>query len=250
MRLRLFLCLWVSCTSPAVAQNIPLPFSDDTKASRISVTITPDPLSMKGLSPSLAAARQQLHAHQPVSDANLIILSEAGYGLAAQTYARRLISVGATVNTPSDVAYYSAIAVGTGRVWTLPDMIKAMKRLDPALEPRDRLRKYIQVLYPYAWAGNTLALDAVIEFNGKGKLFGELSDSTREKILEQSQRNGDGRVELRLAVALLEQVNLTKEQQDWARSYLQRAQTSSHLGIMTSAQNLVALMDKTYAANE
>lgn len=243
--LRIFLCLCVFCATPAVAQNIPLPFLSDIETRRISVTVTPDRRSMRGLSTSLIAARNQMHAHQPVSDANLIKLSEAGSGLAAQIYVRRLISTGAAVHVQSDVAYYSAIAVGTGRVWTLPDMIKAMMRLDPASEPHVRLRKYIQVLYPYAWAGNALALDAVVEFNGKGRLFGELSDSTRDKILEQSQRNGDGRVELRLAVALLEQADLTKEQQNRARSLLQRAQTSSHLGIRTSAQNLLVLMDKT-----
>jgi len=246
---RLFLCLCVFCATPAVAQNMPLPFSSDIESARISVTVIPQRRNMKGLPPSLISAREQMHAHQPISDANLIKLSEAGYGLAAQIYVRRLISTGAAAHVPSDVAYYSAIAVATGRVWTLPDMIEAMKRLNPASEPQARLRKYIQVLYPYAWAGNALALDAVVEFNGEGKLFGALSDSTRDRILEQSQRNGDGRVVLRLAVALLEQPDLTRRQQNQAKALLRRAQTSSHLGIRTSAQNLMVLVDKTDAAN-
>jgi hypothetical protein len=245
----LLLGLSVLCAGTAFAQSIPLPFSSDIEAARIGVIVTPDRRSMRGLSPSLVAARKQMHAHQPVSDANLIKLAEAGDGLAAQIYVRRLIASGAADRAPSDVAYYSAIAVETGRVWTLPDMIEAMKRLDPNTESRPRLRKYIQVLYPYAWTGNSLALDAVVEFNGTGRLFGELSDSTRDRILEQSQRNGDRMVELRMAMVLLEQGNLTKTQQNQARALLKRAQASSHLGVMTAAQNLMGLLEKNYAAN-
>lgn len=247
---RIFLLsLCMLCAGTASAQSIPLPFSSDIEASRISVIVTPPRRSMRGLSPSLVVARKQMHAHQPVSDANLKKLSEAGDGMAAQIYVRRLIASGAAERAPSDVAYYSAIAVETGRVWTLPDMIEAMKRLDPNTEPRTRLRKYIQVLYPYAWAGNSLALDGVVAFNGTGRLFGELSDSTRDRILEQSQRNGVRMVELRMAMVLLEQADLTRTQQNQARALLKRAQASSHLGVMTSAQNLMVLLEKNYAAD-
>ncbi len=247
-KLSLGIGLMMLCALPAQAQNIPLPFANDIEADRISVTVTPGRRNMRGLSASLIAARKQMHARGPVSDLNLRKLADAGDGLAAQIYVRRLMTSGADIHAPSDVAYYSAIAVGTGRVWTLPDMVKAMTRLDPATEPRSRLRKYIQVLYPYAWAGNTLALDAVVKFNGDGKLFGALSQSTRDKILDQSQRNGDGLIELRMATALLEQPNISRAQQDQAKDLLQRAQASSHLGVMTAAQNLIGLMDKRDAA--
>lgn len=245
--LPLVLAVSVFCAQIAAAQSIPLPFTNDTTADRISVTVSPGRRNMRGLSASLITARQQMHAHQPVSDENLRRLADADDGLAAQLYVRRLLATDPAAQTPSDIAYYSAIAVGTGRVWTLPDMIDAMYLLDPATEPRNRLRKYIQVLYPYAWAGNTLALDAIIAFNGEGKLFGALSDSTRAKILEQSKRNGDGLIELRLAMALLEQDDLSESQQNQAKGFLQLAQASSHLGVMTAAQNLIELMDKKYA---
>lgn len=248
--LSLILGAFVLWAPLAQAQNIPLPFSNDVEADRISVTVTPGRRNMRGLSAPLIAARKQMHAQNPVSDANLRRLADADDGLAAQLYVRRLIASGAASRAPSDVAYYSAIAVGTGRVWTLPDMVEAMMQLDPQSEPRARVRKYIQVLYPYAWAGNTLALDAVVEFNGDGKLFGALSDSTRTKILDQSKRNGGGLVELRMAMVLLEQDDLNEAQQNQARDLLRRAQTSSHLGIMASAQNLIELMNTKYTAQK
>ncbi|WP_161492580.1 hypothetical protein [Pseudophaeobacter leonis] len=56
-------------------------------------------------------------------------------------------------------------------------------------------------------------------------------------------------VELRMAMVLLEQADLTKTQQNQARALLKRAQASSHLGVMTSAQNLMVLLEKNYAAD-
>ncbi|MFZ7092431.1 hypothetical protein [Primorskyibacter sp. 2E233] len=231
------------------AQTIPLPFSDELETRQISVTVTPGRHSMRGLPSDLIKARQQMHAKQDVSDDNLRRLADYGDGLAAQIFVRRLIAQGMAEERASDLAYYSAVAVGAGRVWTLPDMVDAMKRLDPKTEPRERIRKYIQVLYPHAWAGNTLALDAVVEFNGKDKLFGALSDSTRDKILAQGQENADGKVELRMAIAILERVELSLPERQEARNLLDRARKSTHLGVMTTAENLIAMMDRKYAAD-
>ncbi|MFC6585187.1 hypothetical protein [Sulfitobacter aestuariivivens] len=173
-------------------------------------------------------------------------LALAGDGLAAQRYARQLIS-GRVAASPSDIAYFSAIAVGTGRVWTLGPMIEAMHKLDPAQEPRARVRKYIKVLYPYAWAGNALALDALVAFNGEGRLFGPLSDATRDRILSEAQTQGDGRIELGLAMAILEsersKTTPDSSALDQARSYLATAEASGHLAVRTTAQNLLRLME-------
>lgn len=235
---------------PAQGQAIPLPFSDDVETRQISVVVTPGRRSMRGLPASLVRARRQMHAKQEVSDGNLRRLADYGDGLAAQLYVRRLIARGEAQSRASDLAYYSAIAVGTGRIWTLPEMIEAMMRLDPKTEPRERIRKYISVLYAHAWAGNTWALDAVVVFNGDDKLFGALSQATRDRILAQGQKNGDGRVELRMAMALLEQQELSQAQKSQARDLLERASGSTHLGVMSASQNLIRLMEQNDDATE
>ncbi|WGW04287.1 hypothetical protein [Tropicibacter oceani] len=240
--------IWCLTAMPVQAQTIPLPFPDDQQARQISVTVTPGRRSMKGLPADLVAARRRMHDGQPLTETQLRRLAESDDGLAAQLLVRRLLAE-PVAPADSDVAYFSAIAVGAGRVWTLPDMIDAMKRLDPDTEPRDRVRKYIQVLYPHAWAGNTLALSAVVEFNGKGRLFGALSDATRDRILAQGQENADGRVELRMALALLEKDNLGLADRRQARKLLDQASKSTHLGVMATAQNLLGLMDRKYAAD-
>jgi hypothetical protein len=106
-------------------------------------------------------------------------------GLAAQRYVRHLVANG---GSDSDIAYFGSIAVATGRVWTLPETVKAMLRLDPATEPPERVKVYMAMIYPHAWAGNSLALDAVVMLNGKGRLFGEMSDRTRKQLDEQMRR--------------------------------------------------------------
>ncbi|WP_425100798.1 hypothetical protein [Tropicibacter sp. S64] len=241
--MRLLSVLLVLLAGQASAQVIPLPFTDSAETRQISVTVTPDRRSMKGLSADLVRARTAMHQNAEVSDEALRRLADMGDGLAAQRYVRRLIAQGRAVTAASDVAYYSAIAVGAGRVWTLPDMIAAMTRLDPETESRDRIRLYIKVLYAHAWAGNTLALDAVVDFNGEGKLFGALSDRTRAKILAQGEENADGKVELRMAMVLLEQQDLSAEARNRAKGLLEQAAQSRHLGIMTTAENLLALME-------
>ncbi|MCC1494903.1 hypothetical protein [Cognatishimia sp. F0-27] len=235
----------IATAGPVTAQTIPIPFDDAVDTRQISVVVDKGRTSMRGLPGSLRRARERMHARQEVDPKDLRRLAEYGDGLAAQRYVRGLTADGIQPGEASDVAYYAAVAVGTGRVWTLPEMIAAMEMLEPGREPGARIRKYIRVLYAHAWAGNTLALDAVVAFNGDDKLFGTLSDSTRQKILAQAEQNGDGRVELRLALALLERGTLSDAERATARAYLTLANRSSHYGVRITAHNLLALMDKT-----
>lgn len=217
----------------------------DTSA-RISVTVDPGLRTSNALRPELRRARAALHAGNPVSAENLRRLAQAGDGLAAQRYVRVL---SAKDNAdPSDIAYFAAIAVGTGRIWTLEKMIEAMHRLDPGTEPRARIRKYIRVLYPHAWAGNSVALQAVVDFNGEGRLFGPLTERTRQRIEAEAREQGDGRIELGLAVAMLKRTRAIQTpdpaELDQARSLLLLAEASDHLAVRTTAQNLLRLMDE------
>ena len=243
----LTLAIGLLCT-PLAAQQIPMPIPDTAETRQISVTVTPGVRSMRGLPTRLRITRGRMLDGEILPDAALRQLAERGDGLAAQRLVRRLQQTGTA--PASDVAYFSAIAVGTGRVWTLPDMVDAMQRLDPQAEPRARVRKYISVLYPHAWAGNTLALDAVQRFNGAGRLFGPLSDATRDKILAQSRKNADGRAELRMALALLEEADaagqISAAQDRQVRALLVQVAKSDSLAATTTAQNLLRLMETRY----
>lgn len=231
---------------PAQADNrlaIPVPVDKETR--QISVTVTPGLTKTRRLrSAALRRARVDMLAKKVVSDDNLRALADYGDGLAAQKYVRLLVARDkGQPEYASDIAYYGAIAVGTGRVWSLPDMIAAMHLLDAKTEPKDRVRKYISVLYPHAWAGNGMALDALLDFNGEGLLFGKLSDRTRQRILAQSEKNGGGRAELRLAINLMRNVNRSPEETELIRDYLRRAMTSGDLVVKTAASNLLPLLD-------
>lgn len=234
---------------PLAAQSIPMPFAPDSEARKISVVVTKGRHTMRGLPDRLVEARRRMHARLVVSDENLRALAARGDGLAAQKYVRLLVGRGEAVQAASDVAYYSAIAVGTGRVWTLPDMVRAMQHLDPKTEPKDRIRKYIQVLYPHAWAGNALALQAVVDFNGEGRLFGALSKATRDKILAEARESGDGRTELRMALALMERDTLSDKDKKEAVRLLESAAQTTHPGIRAAAENMLRQLNETDAAD-
>lgn len=216
------------------------------KASRqVSVMVAPGLTKTKNLpTAALRQVRLDMLAKRAVSAGNLLALANHGDGLAAQKYMRLLVaqSNGKTRHA-SDIAYYGAIAVGSGRVWSLPDMIDAMHFLDVKTEPRARIATYISVLYPHAWAGNGLALDALVDFNRQDQLFGALSETTRQRILAQSKKNGGGRAELRMAINLMQNPNRSEQETELARTYLERAMLADNLVNKTAAGNLLSLLD-------
>ena len=214
----------------------------DPANAQISVTVTKG-LVQSGKLPTVALreARQAMQNGTEIGPADLRALAEHWDGLAAQKYVRYLLAndPGAT---PSDIAYFGTIAVSTGRVWTLPAVIEALHRLDPATEPTPRIKAYIAMLYPHAWAGNSLALDAVIDLNGEGRLFGPMSAATQKKITDQGNKAGDGRVPLRLALALLQKPARTEAEMETAKRYLAVARGASNLEVTAIAINLLNLI--------
>lgn len=230
----------------AGAQNytLSMPIAADLERQQISVTVNPGVTSTAKLKTSaLREARKAMIAGAEIPDADLRALADAGDGLAAQRYVRRLKDQGLAAANPSDVAYYGSIAVAAGRIWTLRDAVEAMRRLDPETEPADRKRAHMAMLYPHAWAGNSLALDALIDLNGDGKLFGKMSEDTRRKILEQGAKNGDGRAALRMALDLLQKADRTEAEQANLRDYLAQAAQADNLAVQTTSANILAMLD-------
>lgn len=219
-----------------------LPVTADAASRQISVTVDPGLTRTRDLpTEELRAARRAMFEDAASVAPDLLrALADRRDGLAALHYTRHLIATG---GSDSDIAFYGSLAATTGRVWVLRDAVGAMLRLDPATEPRDRVSAYMAMLYPHAWAGNTLALEAILQLNGEGRLFGPLSDSTRARILDQAAANGDGRIEMQMALSLLRDPAARAGHLDEIRDYLTRAQAAPHPGLRAMAAALLARLD-------
>lgn len=232
-----------SADTPAatIAGNelLALPIASDPALQKISVTVDPGLKSSRRLPADLRDLRKAMQDGKDIPVDALLKLAELRDGLAAQRYVRHLVATG---GSDSDIAYFASIAVSTGRVWTLPEAVSAMLRLNPATEPPERVKAYMAMIYPHAWAGNTLALDAVVMLNGKGRLFGEMSDRTRKQLSEQAAKIADGRLELLLAMNLMRDPDLRSTATDEIRGYLERAAASQVPGIRSAAAALLASM--------
>ncbi len=204
----------------------------------IVVVVEPGLTSMAGLPTNLRAARTAMHDGLPVTDADLRALALRGDGLAALRLMRRM-GDGSAEASASDIAYFGAIALRTGRAGALAPMVDALLQLDPATEPPERIATAIQALLPQAWAGNALALDAVIDLNGPGRLFGELSAGTLARIEEQATLAGDGRAFLRLAIQAMQAPD-DPAARARAEDYLRRAAVTDHLGVKATVEALLA----------
>jgi len=246
LRIAVFGLLAGFVSAGALAQTgLALPILADIESRQISVKVGNGLKSTRSLPrQSLRQARLEMLAKHVVSDEDLRALANYGDGLAALKYVRLLVSrYAGQPEHASDIAYYGAIAVGSGRVWPLEDMVLAMRALSPDTEPPKRINKYFKVLYAHAWAGNSIALDALVDFNGEGMLFGKLLEKTRLRIVEQSVRNGGGRAELRLAVRLMSKPQRSVEESELVRGYLTRAIAANDLAVRTTAQNLMTLLN-------
>lgn len=254
MTRRFRLALALLCTLPggmALGQApdggvLLLPMPTDPASREISVTVTPGLKRTTDLrDPALREARVAMLAKTVIPPEQLRALADARDGLAAQRYVRWLLANGGSA---SDVAYYGSIAASTGRVATLSDAVAAMMRLNPATEPPERVKVYVEMLYPHAWAGNTLALDTIAMLNGEGRLFGPMSEKTRARMLDQSAKIGDGRLELLMAMELLRQPAARAAQADLIRDYLKRATAGNHPGVQSAAAALLASLDAPAAS--
>jgi hypothetical protein len=243
----LLLALVLPHTLRAQTRDIAVAAPIDAADSKISVVVFAALSHTNKLpTPALRQARKDMLDDKPVSDDDLRALAQHHDGLAAQKLVQRLVAAGMNAHA-SDIAYYGSIAVSTGRVQSLRPAVTAMEQLDPATEPPERVKVYAAMLYAHAWAGNALALDAVMALNGEGKLFGPLSDKTRAKIEEQGRKAGDGHVALRLAVNLMARADAPPANLQQARTYLEQAATSKHLSVSATATNMLTVLDARQA---
>ncbi len=250
MRLPAAALLMSTLAAPLAAQSLvdlgdrPMMVPPPFDSTRIGVIVFASLASNAGLPDDLRFARLAMQAGNVVSPSMLRDLADRRDGLAAARYVDWLLTE-SPAPTASDIATYAAIAAGTGRSAYLAEFVEALYHLDPATEPDNRKSLYISVLYPHAWAGNLLALDAVIDLNGDDRLFGALSDATRDRILEQDDT---GRAALRLAVGLLLKSPRSSQDEAMIDTYLARAMSADNLGLRVTAANLLASRDPAATA--
>lgn len=189
--------------------------------------------------PELRAERKAMQEGQEISEASLRSLANLWDGTAALRLVRLLETKGDKAR-PADIAWYGTIAVSTGRVWPLEETIAALHKLNPADVPAERLQAYSDMIFAHAWAGNSLALDAAIDLSGPGRLLGPLSAETRARLIAQDAATGDGRIALRLAIALWQNANTSVADDTVLQEYLDRAITGNNLVVKTTALNLSA----------
>lgn len=204
---------------------------------KISVVVDKGITRTRQLPVSLRPLRKAMIANRPLSEGDLRKLAERGDGLAALRYTKLLLDRGLAQNA-TGVAYFGAIAAGAGRISVLDDMIEALHLLQPGDLGPEELGRAIRTLYGHAWAGNTMALAALLDLNGKDRLLGEMSEKTRLRLLETGQRLADGRIELHMAMKLLAGGNRDKPTLTRADGYLLRAERMGDVTIKTMAANL------------
>ncbi|MGR3502279.1 hypothetical protein [Pseudaestuariivita sp.] len=233
----------VATTAQATEAEIDfrLPKATSTEGHDISIVVDRGLRKTKYLrSRELRQARVALLDKQELPRETLKALADRQDTLAALRYSNLLWREGLEENA-TEIAQYASISAGAGRVSSLKKMIRAMEYLDPDTTSQALKNQLMRILYPYAWAGNPLAMDAVVAYNGEGRLFGKLSARTRARIEEHSA-GGDGRVELRMALDLIRNTPRTPEAEAQARRYLERAQSSSNLAVRTMALNMSVLL--------
>ncbi|MEQ8341899.1 MAG: hypothetical protein RID15_00355 [Marinovum algicola] len=218
--------------SAGLAQPLTLPAAPESR--RIAVVVDRGITHTRQLpTAELRRLRKAMVGNRPLRDADLRRLAEAGDGLAALRMVKRLRPRGPAEHA-SDIAYYASIASGAGRQGLFDDFVAALYLLDPAREPKHRVSQFIRVLYPHAWAGNSLAQDALIALNGPGKLFGPMSEATRARIRQE----GGARMVLALAMKDLSRDDLDAAALTRVIGYLELAERTGDLPVRTMAQSL------------
>ena len=135
--------------APTLAEPLALP--SPPGARQIAVVVDRGVHHTNQLPHSLRPLRKRMVGGAAMSTADLRQLAERKDSLAALRLVKRM-RAGEMKQTPSDMAFYAAVAAGAGRKGMLDDMIDALYRLNPETEPKDRVSHYIRVLYGHATA--------------------------------------------------------------------------------------------------
>ncbi|PRY77780.1 hypothetical protein CLV80_105264 [Yoonia maritima] len=234
---KLATALILGIATSAVAQD-----SDETiEPSRITVKMMPGITSSAQLpTQELIDARKSLTQGRRIYTSQLRQIADLGDGFAALKFAEWLED--SETAQQSDIAHYYGIAAATGRLNAFNRLLDALDHIDPAELPRARSNVLEGIVFAYARAGNSRAVDAVIRYQVTQKPFGRI-DSEVESLLAQAHGDTASSISLHLALTILQNEAHSPDDLARAQAYIQTAAESDSLETQLVAANLTPLLD-------
>jgi TPR repeat protein len=179
--------------------------------------------------------RRSMLAGRDLSDKQLQTLADAGEGLAAARYAKRL-EARKDAAFLDDAAHYYSIAVYMGRDFALPRLIALLGSPEAEFSPA-RLRNIQAVLERAARKGNPVAAAGLAELLLKEAPFGQDIPQARDLMLQAAQA-GDAKAAIRLALAEMSGASGLPPDREVALEALELAMTSPEPGVQAMALTL------------
>lgn len=186
-------------------------------------------------SPGLKDMRRSMMAGEKMSDNELRTLADAGEGLAAARFARRLEDRGETA-LMDDAAHYYSIAVYVNRDFALPRLIGILRRPEVEFGP-SRLRNIREVLEREARQGSAVAAAGLADLLMRGKTFEQDVPRAREFLLTAAEA-GDSKAAIRLALSHFQGAPGFPADPASARRALELALSSPDPGVQSMAMTL------------
>ncbi|MDP3193905.1 hypothetical protein [Tabrizicola sp.] len=186
-------------------------------------------------SPSLKALRKSMLAGRDLSDVQLRTLADAGEGLAAARFAKRLEERGDPAFI-DDAAHYYSIAVYQGRDFAMPRLLATLTDQSAAFGPA-RLRNIRGVLDRAARRGDAKAASGLAQMLLKGAPFQTDIPRARELLL-LAARAGDAKAAIQLALSHIKGEPGLPPDPEAARPALELALASPDPGVQAMALSL------------
>ena len=239
---RLAIAIFIGCAGSAIAQTADEPIPPN----RITVHMRPGITSSAQLpTQELINARKALTQGRSIYISQMRQLADMGDGYAASKFGEWLDARPETSQL-SDIAHYYGIAAATGRSGGIGKLIRTLDRMEPSDLLRARSDVLENIVFTYARAGNSTAVDAVIRYQASRKPFGRI-DMELENLLAESQGEGAAQISLHLAMQILQSPEPTVDDLQRAEGYLQIASTTTSLETHLVATNLTPLLDAALA---
>ncbi|MHA6345154.1 hypothetical protein [Roseivivax sp. CAU 1761] len=183
----------------------------------------------------LQRLRKRMQAGQRLSFQDMRRLADAGDGLAAFRYGKRLVALDDPDLLP-DAALYFASAAYTDRDYAVRPLIRILERGDHGMSEK-RLDHLENALRAFAIRGNPHASEALARFYEQGSPFGRHPERAQSLLLERAEA-GDQEAAMTLVTRSMSgEAELTEAEM---RSLLdQVASNAETLGRRTMAENLL-----------
>ena len=189
----------------------------------------------RSLAADLQPARRAMLAEETISMTNMRRLADAGDGLAAFRYARRLEETGRR-GLLDDAAHYYAMAAYSGRDYAVKPLVRILEAADVAI-PDNRLPHMLNALTRSSADGNPVATGAMARLLISGRRVPP-DPARAAAYLRASAGGGNGRVLIDAAVQAMADPQDQAAGHPRAREFLDLAVGSGDLAARVTAENL------------